>query len=111
MVDSLYQACYHDEEGTILGPWAIVNNDWGSKAHLWGWNEKTLLVFYAKNLCYMGSPLLNTSGLVDIEDNPTVWLVPKGFDPVGEYRKAKRERLAKDLLTTSLKSFAMASGQ
>lgn len=143
MVDPLYHAYYRDGSGAVLSPWEIrhnlvlqrpihINKDWGSRTHPWGWSEHTLLVFYAKNLCYMGSPLLSTFGSLDRKRNPKVWLVPKGFDPVyrelklarfyqmrdqhlvdfhvseREYREAKRKRRFTDLITSSLPSFTSA---
>lgn len=145
MVDPLYHSYYRGEDGSILSPWEIrrdlirqrpvhINKDWGSRTHPWGWSKQTLLAFYAKNLCYMGSPVVSTFGSIDRKHNPKVWLVPRGFDPVyremkldrfyhlrggdtvdfevsdAEYKKAVTRRRRTDLLTSSLTSFASPPG-
>jgi len=141
MVDPLYHAFYSDGNGTVLNPWEIrhhlvhqqpvlLNADWGSRNHPWNWSEATLLTFYAKNLCYMGSPLITGFASFDRKDNTGVWLIPKGFDPIyrelklqcfyrmrdseqidfqvsrQQYLKERGRSLAQRIFTSSLKSFA-----
>jgi hypothetical protein len=101
MIDPLYHAYYGDREGKCLSPWDLrrglahhafirVNPDWGSRTHPWRWNENTLLLFYAKNLFSMGSPLRTGFGSCERGVVPMAWLVPRGFDPV--YRELKLDR-------------------